>query len=105
VEIADIQPAMLTNGLKGRLLRWIERISLQKCQLLLTASRGFLRDYFTEIQRYDGPSLLLENKVFPSAALIATRVENGGHRGGAWVIGYFGVFRCVRSLQAILEVA
>lgn len=107
VEIADIQPAMLTNGFKGRLLRWIERIVLQKCQLLLTTSLGFLRNYFTVVQRYDGPSLLLENKVFPSTALIAARVENGEpvHRGEPWVIGYFGVFRCERSLHIIREVA
>ena len=107
VEIADVQPAMTGTGLKTRVLRRVERFVLRRCQLLLTTSPGFVRHYFEPVQNYRGPVFLLENKVYPSAALVQSRLERAAAvRGGRpWVVGYFGVFRCERSLDLICQLA
>lgn len=106
LEIADIQPAMTGQGMKSRLLRKLERFILRRSQLLLTTSPGFLRHYFEPVQRYRGPVFLLENKVYPSAALVAGRKPRPGPvSAGRWTIGYFGVLRCERSVDLICRLA
>ncbi len=107
VEIADIQPTVLGGGLKARFLRAAERFVLHRCQLLLTTSPGFLRHYFEPVQHYQGRVFLLENKIYPSAALIASRVPRTGpaRSGRPWVVGYFGGFRCHRSVELICRLA
>lgn len=107
VEIADIQPAMTGSGVVSRVLRALERFVLNRSQLLLTTSPGFIRNYFTPVQAYAGPVFLLENKIYPASALISNRIPRTRPvSGGApWVIGYFGVFRCARSLEIIRTLA
>lgn len=106
VEIADIQPAMTGAGLMSRLLRRLERFVLRRSSLLVTTSPGFLRHYFEPVQTYHGPVLLLENKVYPSAALVAARKNRTAPvREGRWTIGYFGVLRCERSVDLICRLA
>ena len=106
VEIADIQPAMTQGGLKARFLRTLEKFVLRRSQLLLTTSPGFLRNYFEPVQNYSGPSFLLENKVYPSAALIAARQpRTAPAQGAVWTIGFFGVLRCERSIEIICRLA
>jgi succinoglycan biosynthesis protein ExoL len=107
IEIADIQPVMCGSGLRSRLLRKMERFVLKRSQLLLTTSPGFLRYYFEPVQRYSGPVFLLENKIYPAAPLIAARkLRKAPVRGGTpWVIGYFGGFRCQRSIDLICGLA
>lgn len=106
VEIADIQPAMTGTGPVARGLRFLERAVLRRSQLLVTTSPGFLRHYFEPVQRYRGPVFLLENKVYPSAALLAARIfRTAPVNPGKWTIGYFGVFRCERSIDLITRLA
>jgi succinoglycan biosynthesis protein ExoL len=107
VEIADIQPVMCGTGMRSRVLRKVERFVLKRCQLLLTTSPGFLRHYFEPVQKYRGPVFMLENRIYPSASLIASRQPReepvrGGH---PWVAGYFGIFRCQRSVDLICRLA
>lgn len=99
VEIADIQPPMVGTGLFSRVLRWLERRVLAASQLLVTTSPSFVENYFTPIQQFTGPTLLLENKVYPSGPLIAQRPASitPPAAGQPWIIGYFGGFRCLRS--------
>ncbi len=103
VEIADIQPPMVGTGAASRLLRWVERRVLAASQLLVTTSPGFLKHYFTPLQHYTGPVFLLENKVYPSAALSAARppAPPPPAAGQPWIVGYFGGFRCHRSWELI----
>lgn len=107
VEIADAQPVMTGTGLLCRFLRSIERFVLRRSQLLLTTSPGFVRHYFEAMQHYQGPVFLMENKIYPAAALIAARNPGTApvHNGSPWVIGYFGVFRCQRSVDLICRLA
>jgi succinoglycan biosynthesis protein ExoL len=107
MEIADIQPAMTGGRIRARGLRALERFVLRRCQLLLTTSPGFLRNYFEPVQGYRGPVFLMENKIYPAAPLIMSRVprRSPAQSGRPWVVGYFGAFRCRRSLDLICSLA
>lgn len=108
LEIADIQPAMTGQGLKGKVLRAVEKFVLRRTALLVTTSPGFVRNWFQAVQRHAGEIFLLENKVYPSAALLEARPAQprGPAQGGSpWVIGYFGAMRCERSLRIIRGLA
>jgi succinoglycan biosynthesis protein ExoL len=104
LEIADIQPPFVGRGLKGRVLRWIERRVLAQTTCLVTTSPGFLRDYFTPQQGYRGPVFLLENKIYPSAGLSGQRAAPPAP-GPPWRIGWFGALRCQASWDAIRDLA
>jgi succinoglycan biosynthesis protein ExoL len=107
LEIADVQPVMTRRGPAARALRWLERRILRRSALLVTTSPGFLHYYFTPVQRYTGQVFMLENKVYPSRALTAARQPRSAPAAGGrpWIIGYFGVFRCQRSLDTICRLA
>ena len=107
VEIADIQPVMNGTGLRSLVLRAMERFVLRRCQLLLTTSPAFVENYFEPVQRYREPVFLMENKVYPAAPLIAVRSPRAVpvRAGAPWVIGFFGVLRCERSMALICRLA
>ena len=118
LELADVQPAMLGQGLRGRVMRAVERFVLSRTALLVTTSPGFVRNYFTPLQKFTGPVFLLENKVYPSIGIAAhahtasnstdalTPTTRPPARGGKpWVIGLFGAFRCRRSIELMRQLA
>ncbi len=106
LELADIQPVMTGGGLISKCLRAAERWVLGESALLVTTSPGFVRNYFQPVQKFGGEIFLLENKVYPSAGLPEVAVKSRPARGGApWVVGYFGAFRCRRSLELIHALA
>ena len=106
LELADIQPAMTGNGLVSRVFRGIERFVLRRTALLVTTSPGFVREYFHPVQGHDGEIFLLENKVYPSAGLPEAEPRTTPVAGGnPWIVGYFGAFRCRRSLDLMRELA
>ncbi|MCV7343916.1 hypothetical protein [Mycolicibacterium rhodesiae] len=106
VEIADIQPVMTGTGIVSRFLRSLERFVLRRSKLLVTTSPAFLRRYFEPVQRFRGSVVLLENKVYPSAALAAARKPRiGPVNNRHWTIGYFGSYRCERSIALICRLA
>jgi succinoglycan biosynthesis protein ExoL len=102
LELADIQPAMTGSGLVSRLIRFIERRVLSRSRLLVTTSPGFIEHYFKPFQNHEGPVFLLENKIYPSENLPPPGYSpDPVHGGDPWIIGYFGAFRCRRSLELI----
>ena len=113
LELADVQPTMLGQGLRGKVMRAVERFVLSRTALLVTTSPGFVRNYFTPLQKYTGPLFLLENKVYPSDGITAqpeadplTPPHRLPARGGRpWVIGLFGAFRCRHSIKLMRELA
>jgi hypothetical protein len=110
LELADVQPAMLGQGMRGRLLRAVERFVLLRTALLVTTSPGFVKNYFTPLQQFTGPVFLLENKVYPSTGIAeanpaASLTRETAREGRPWMIGLFGAFRCRRSIQLIRQLA
>jgi len=106
LELADVQPAMLGAGLRGRVMRAMERLVLRRTALLVTTSPGFIREYFTPVQHFAGPVFLLENRVYPSTGLAAQETAAGPQtEGRPWVIGMFGAFRCIKSIALMRSLA
>jgi succinoglycan biosynthesis protein ExoL len=107
LELADIQPVMTGNGLIAKILRAVERAVLNRSELLVTTSPGFVREYFVPVQHYAGDVFLLENKVYPSHRL--PPVSEGSAEtvsgGRPWVVGCFGAMRCRRSLELMHALA
>lgn len=101
LELADIQPAMVGNGLSAKILRAIERAVLDRSAMLVTTSPGFVREYFQSVQHFRGETFLLENKVYPEHRLPPASTENRKplHGGAPWVLGCFGALRCRRSME------
>ena len=113
LELADLQAMMLGSGLVSRIMRAMERQVLRRTALLVTTSRGFVREYFIPVQHFKGPVFLLENRVYPSTGIVLRAAPAGGIaakplpvRGGRpWVIGLFGALRCPRSLSLMRAIA
>lgn len=110
LELADVQPAMLGQGLRGKIMRAVERFVLRRTALLVTTSPGFVRNYFTPLQQFTGPVFLLENKVYPSAGIGQDAGNHGlahppARAGQPWVIGLFGALRCRRSIELMRDLA
>ncbi|RKZ93468.1 MAG: hypothetical protein DRR19_01090 [Candidatus Parabeggiatoa sp. nov. 1] len=110
-EVADIQPPFVSRGLFGKLLRWIERHILKRSHLLVITSPAFFTGYFKPIQNYQGNCFLLENKLLPP--YVPTRILSGvtgklspkRAEGKQWIVGYFGILQCQKSLEIIKRVA
>lgn len=99
-ECLDIHRLMLSARTAGRALRAVERRLLDDTSLLLTSSPAFVERYFRPAQRWNGQTLLLENKALE---LEPPTVEPPPERaaGPPWRIGWFGVLRCRRSLEVL----
>ena len=99
-ECADIQAVFTSSSIAGVILRAVEKWGLGRADLLLTTSPMFMEKYFSKVQKYRGETFILENKVYPSKGLT---VRSRMAVGNVWVIGYFGSFRCQRSLELIAQ--
>jgi succinoglycan biosynthesis protein ExoL len=106
-EALDIHRLLLSRGIVGRLMRRTERLLLRKADLLIVSSPAFLRDYFESIHQFgrNGPPevLLVENKLLPAACDASPAPVLAA--GPPWRIGWFGMVRCRKSLDALCELA
>jgi succinoglycan biosynthesis protein ExoL len=78
------------------------------CSLLMTSSPGFVREYFAHYHHDLPPTAVVENKMLISeldpADVLAVRAGAFSTRPGPpWVIGWFGLLRCRRSLHVLAE--
>lgn len=111
-EVRDVVPAILGNGLRARVLRWLERRVLGRTRILDVSSPGFMDNYFVPLQGYRGEWFLSENKL-NGPKLREQEGSAGGDvqervhamRRGRLVIGSFGAFRCIRSLELLGELS
>lgn len=102
-ECCDIHRTLISPGISGRLMRALERALLHRCALLITTSPAFAREHFRRIQGSDIEVLLLENKTFlPDGA---PEGEGALKRPPSrpWTIGWFGIIRCRKSLDFLIE--
>lgn len=102
-ECLDIHRLLLGRGLASRLLRRIERWAMRGVDLLVLSSPSFLSEYFADRRGYRGHSLLIENKVPGFAASPPPPARPGP--GPRWVIGWFGMLRCRKSLEQLSAIA
>ncbi|MEQ5787975.1 hypothetical protein J3454_08735 [Erythrobacter sp. NFXS35] len=99
-ECLDIHRLMLGRGAMAKAMRAIERWLLRKVDLVLVSSPAFETNYFRQRQDYRGPIELIENKVAAMPDALAGKVPEA-----PWVIGWFGMLRCRRSLVLLGRIA
>lgn len=102
-ECLDIHRLLLGQGWKTRLLHRIEQWALARTALILCSAPLFISEYFNRRRGWTGPTLLSENKVPPQA--VPTELIPPPPAGPPWVIGWFGMLRCQRSLAILRNLA
>lgn len=102
-ECLDIHRLLLGDGWKTRLLHRIEGWALARTALILVSAPLFLSEYFVARRGWRGPHLLSENKVPQQVAPAALPAAPAA--GPPWVIGWFGMLRCRRSLAMLRAIA
>ena len=104
-ECLDIHRLMLADGLKGALMRRVERTLLDRSNLLMVSSPAFLDAYFRPRQAIGQgramPTLVVENKVLRLDDGRAEPAPPPRNPGPPWRIGWFGMIRCRRSLEIL----
>lgn len=100
-ECLDIHASLVSSGLKGRLMRAIERGLLRYCVGLVVSSPGFVTHHFAKLGVPLPPIRLIENKVLASEFRPTFKAERP--LGPPWRIGWFGIIRCRRSLALLAE--
>lgn len=105
-EVLDVQRIFVGERPINKVFRWMERKLLAHCDLLIVSSPDFMTRYFEPRQRYTGPWRLLENKI-SAQQLPATAPGNrlSPAPGPPWVIGWFGILRCTKSLEILSRIA
>jgi succinoglycan biosynthesis protein ExoL len=103
-ECLDIHRVMSGQGAASAAMRSLERFLLARADALMVSSPGFAREYFATVARDLPPVVLVENKVGVTDAVPA-REQAAIPPGPPWRIGWFGVIRCRRSLELLIEAA
>ncbi|WP_027364776.1 glycosyltransferase family protein [Desulfotruncus alcoholivorax] len=104
-EVADIREVLLGKGLLSRCLRWLERFLLRRTKFAVVTSERYISGYYQEIQGIkDFRYIVVENKIDPVVTAKAPACPIG-ENAGILRIGYFGVIRCRRSLDILMEAA
>ena len=107
-ECLDIHGMMTDPGPKGRVARALERRLLARTAALIVSSPAFVREYFAPVQGWNGPTALIENKVWiegdgparPDPGMVAARPPDAPLR-----LGWVGTLRCAKSLAILAEAA
>lgn len=106
-DVSDIRPVFIGKHLPAKGLRWLERFLLRRVKVVVVTSQAYVSEYFHKIQKLYGVTFhLIENKLNPG-----TSPEPSEHPArlnkteNSFTIGYFGLIRCERSLQVLLEAA
>ncbi len=102
LEIHDIRRQQVTQGLKGRLIRWFDRFATEACRLLVLTSDNY-HGYYRDWLKVKTTSLVMENKV--EAALAAKvrerRMTDERLDSRRLRIGYFGYLKDEWSLYVL----
>ncbi len=101
-ESLDIHRLLLRGDIMGRTLRWLEGKLAKHASALLTSSPAFISNYFQKLSNVKLPIKLVENKVldFQAQNLRSARPRPSGR---PWIIGWFGIIRCRKSLQILKD--
>lgn len=111
LEVGDIRELQVASGLKGRIVRTIDKHFVNACSLLVATAPGFIDTYYRQWLKASVPAMVIENKLESSFAeeTISKEITNP-LKGRSLVdrplrIGYFGLLRCDWSWQVLEEFA
>ena len=106
-EVADVREIQCGSSLLSRLIRAGEQFLLRRVAALVVTSPAYLDGYYRRFGRLP-PVFLLENKFghqVDPAAIETVRATPVCREPGVITIGFFGVIRCIRSLDLLFELA
>lgn len=100
-ECLDIHRLLLNEGITGFVMRRLEGWLGRRASALFTSSPAFISHYFQKLSQIKLPIRLVENRV----------LDTGGHQpplsarnpGSPWIIGWFGMIRCRKSLDILSD--
>ncbi|HEU0118087.1 MAG TPA: glycosyl transferase family 1 [Alphaproteobacteria bacterium] len=100
-ECLDIHSLLLRQDFVGTVLRKLEGWLSRRASALVTSSPAFVSDYFNKLSRVRLPIHLVENKVFDlnESAPVPSNIS----MRPPWVIGWFGILRCKKSLHILAD--
>ena len=75
-ECLDIHRLLLKNDVIGKTLRKLEGWLSKRANALITSSPAFIQQYFEKRSQVRLPTYLVENKLHPASAAIATAPRN-----------------------------
>ena len=108
-EALDVRRIIVGNGLVSRLFRAAERRLLAMSDALVVSSPDYMSRYFWPVQHFAGQWHLLENKLAGPPPAGDDPRRGGGppppKSGEPWIIGWFGVLKCRRSLDILTRIA
>ena len=100
LEVGDVREIQTAEGLKGRLVRIVDRVLTNRCSLLVVTAVGFLDNYYRNWLRSNVPAIIVENKLEASLTVARPEAVRGNlPQGRPFIdrplrIGYFGLLRC-----------
>ena len=97
-ECLDIHSLMLGREIVSRVLRWLEGRLSRWGSALFTSSLAFVEHYFNALSDVRLPVRLIENKVLEDEMPRGPIVLGMRSPGPPWIIGWFGILRCRKSL-------
>lgn len=101
-QVQDIRSVFFAGGIKEKVLKFLERVMLNKVDLLIVSSKYYYEDYFKPIYNFpENKVIVLENKLERSIENVTkerSRIDN------KIVIGYFGVLRCPQSWEVLKKI-
>jgi len=99
----DVHGLMTGGGLPSRMARWAERRVLARCSRLVVSAPAFLERYFTPVQRYTGPAMVVENRIFWGGPTPPR--PKATQRCGPIRLGWVGTLRCPQTLDLLAGLA
>lgn len=102
-ECLDIHRLLLGSGLIGITLRTLEGWLARHASALFTSSPAFISNYFSSLSKVRLPIKLIENKVLQTDQSLPSEIPPTREPGPPWIIGWFGIIRCQKSLHILSE--
>jgi glycosyltransferase involved in cell wall biosynthesis len=107
--VRDLNRLQLQSGVAAKFVQLLERLLLQRIQMLAVSSSGFYDFYYST--RYGGPVELLENLPAFSGLMVTTREstqiavdQSAEVVSPRLTIGYFGLVRYLPPLEKLIQV-
>lgn len=102
-EIGDIRNIQTKSSIFGRVTRWLDKLMIRQVDLTVATSIGYIKGYYIQwvgeklryyiIENKLESKYKVQKKIYP--AVKKTKIK----------IGYFGVLRCIRSIEILCMLA
>ncbi len=101
-EVGDIRVVFTKKGFLPKLFRFMEKLLLKKADLLVVTSEAYIKGYFKNIQKIRKLNYhVIENKSELNSDTVNINENNNRQSSKRIRIGYFGILRCLRSLEIL----